>query len=64
MTVTRQTLHNLLWNYGVENAELLDALAWKFAKLMDEHDAVREERDKLRAELKKLKGDAWEEAGQ
>jgi cell division septum initiation protein DivIVA len=64
MTVTRQTLHNLLWNYGVENNELLDALAWKFAKLMDEHDVVREERDRLREELKALKGDAWEEAEQ
>jgi cell division septum initiation protein DivIVA len=47
MTVTRQTLHNLLFNHGVENNELLDALAWKFAKLMDEHDAVRAERDRL-----------------
>jgi cell division septum initiation protein DivIVA len=64
MTVTRQTLHNLLFNHGVENNELLDALAWKFAKLMDEHDVVREERDRLREELKALKGDEWEEAGQ
>ena len=54
MTVTRQTLHNLLFNHGVENNELLDALAWKFAKLMDEHDVVRAEIDRLREALTRI----------
>jgi hypothetical protein len=57
-------LDAILRRFGVENDDLLDALKWKFRKIWTEKEMVLRERDKLRAELKLLKGDAWEEAGQ
>jgi cell division septum initiation protein DivIVA len=59
-----EQLSDLLRRHGVDNDELLDALKWKYRKIYTEKEMVLRERDKLRAELKKLKGDKWEEAGQ
>jgi hypothetical protein len=44
----RETLATLLYNHGVENAELLDALEWKFKKIYTEKDMAIRERDRLR----------------
>jgi hypothetical protein len=63
-TDDRTRLDAILRRFGVENDDLLDALKWKFRKIWTEKEMVLRERDKLRAELKLLKGDAWEEAGQ
>jgi len=38
----RQQLGQLLWQHGVENDALLDALDWKMRKIMDERDRLRE----------------------
>jgi hypothetical protein len=59
-----EQLSDLLRRFGVDNDELLDALKWKYRKIYTEKEMAIRERDKLRAELKLLKGDAWEEAGQ
>jgi hypothetical protein len=57
-------LEAILRRFGVENDDLLDALKWKFRKIWTEKEMALRERDKLRTELKLLKGDKWEEAGQ
>ena len=43
----RQQLGTLLWQHGVANDALLDALDWKFKKLQAENDRLREAGDKL-----------------
>ena len=38
----RDQLKTLMWQHGVEQETLLDALDWKFKKIADERDRLRE----------------------
>ena len=37
----RDQLRTLMWQHGVEQETLLDALDWKFKKIADERDSLR-----------------------
>ena len=43
----RDQLRTLMWQHGVEQETLLDALDWKFKKIADECDRLREENKML-----------------